>query len=472
VSDEGLSNVTKVILFPYLRQETGQGFLEGWPGVSNTESKQIELDGIRESPFLELVTSDTYAQDSMEQNNVVWLGDTIGKFHPTKGIGGQEETWCEAFGSLLRQVQMEHHCAGQASGSAVDNNINSTQMPTQNLALTVHIVDWADMHYHQRCHNVEHFVGQSHVQYHKRGRVEGRHWNPRTQWIERGNRKTFFALEGRPYHDIPLTVRTDTIEAIEYTLATHMHTSQPSPAADYDSAPGGIKLADRIERILPRPYDVICLWPLPNSTEAKHIGSEQEAKFRFKVSQVVHKIGEHHHLNYYVGLAGRATQHGRWGVMLEYIQMLLSSKIVVVTNRDQWEDHYRLMEALSSGALVMTDQWVQLPLGLKDGTSIIEFTSAQDLEYLIMYYLRRKKKRLKIAAEGRRVAMAYHRTWHRMEQIILGDIQTKCDETEGDTEEYRDCIYRVHVDNSVPTNCTELKQEFGTVLECLSWEQK
>jgi hypothetical protein len=57
---------------------------------------------------------------------------------------------------------------------------------------------------------------------------------------------------------------------------------------------------------------------------------------------------------------------------------MLDTKIVVVTQRDQREDHYRLNEALISGTMVMTDRMLALPIELESGTSIVEFTSADD----------------------------------------------------------------------------------------------
>ena len=76
-----------------------------------------------------------------------------------------------------------------------------------------------------------------------------------------------------------------------------------------------------------------------------------------------------------MGLAGNALQAGRRSVHSDYIQAMLNSKIVVVTQRDDWEDHYRLFEALVSGAMVMTDRMLSLPKGLENGVSIIEFQS-------------------------------------------------------------------------------------------------
>ena len=51
-----------------------------------------------------------------------------------------------------------------------------------------------------------------------------------------------------------------------------------------------------------------------------------------------------------------------------YVATMLQYKIVVVCQRDLWEGHYRLMEALAGGAMVMTDPMHPLPFRIEDGT--------------------------------------------------------------------------------------------------------
>jgi spore maturation protein CgeB len=106
--------------------------------------------------------------------------------------------------------------------------------------------------------------------------------------------------------------------------------------------------------------------------------------------------------------------------------MMLKSKIIVVSQRDGWEDHYRLMEAIVSGAMIMTDSMLSLPDGYQDGISIVEYDSARDLKDKVTYYLQHTSERQSIAAKGRRLAMTKHRSWHRMEELIFGTILTNC----------------------------------------------
>mmetsp|Transcript_196 Transcript_196/g.400 ORF Transcript_196/g.400 Transcript_196/m.400 type:complete len:132 (+) Transcript_196:195-590(+) len=118
---------------------------------------------------------------------------------------------------------------------------------------------------------------------------------------------------------------------------------------------------------------------------------------------------------------GRRSRPGRNSVQKEYVDTLTSTKIVVTSQRDRWEDHYRLMEALATGALVMTDPMSSLPRYLKDGESLVVYHSLAELKEKILYYLDHDDERLAIARKGHWIAMNHHRSWHGLERIIFGD---------------------------------------------------
>ena len=145
-------------------------------------------------------------------------------------------------------------------------------------------------------------------------------------------------------------------------------------------------------------------------------------------------------MNVFLGLKGIAKNAGRLGAQSAYIEGLLESKIVVVTQRDRWEDHYRLFEALVSGAMIMTDRMLSLPAGYQNGTSIVEFSSAESLVSLVRYYVAHDDERQAIARRGRELAMSRHRSWHRMEELIFGRIRSECSGPP--------CPYAVHSRNS------------------------
>ncbi len=109
-------------------------------------------------------------------------------------------------------------------------------------------------------------------------------------------------------------------------------------------------------------------------------------------------------------------------IQAEYIEKIGQCKIIVIAQRDEWEDHYRLMESLASGALVMTDSMVALPDGLQDKVNIVVYDNPKMLKELIRYYLdpTQKDERKKIASKGYKLAMGRHRCWHRLEELLFG----------------------------------------------------
>ena len=117
-------------------------------------------------------------------------------------------------------------------------------------------------------------------------------------------------------------------------------------------------------------------------------------------------------------------------VQFRYIEQILACKIVVITQRDEWEDHYRLMESLASGALVMTDSMVALPDGLVDKVNILIYDSPKMLKDLIKYYLspENKTERKRIASKGYKLVMGRHRSWHRLEELLFGRPLTNVDQ--------------------------------------------
>ena len=114
----------------------------------------------------------------------------------------------------------------------------------------------------------------------------------------------------------------------------------------------------------------------------------------------------------------------------QYVEQLIKAKVVVVAQRDEWEGHFRLFEALASGAMVFADKGLALPDGLKDKESIILYDSAKSLENLLLHYLspKQNKERLLIARKGWEVAIGRHRSWHRVEEVLYGKPLTQVDQ--------------------------------------------
>lgn len=348
-----------------------------WPfletGIRTAEHVHIELDGINQSSYLELST-DLKNFDP----NIVWLGD-IGCCEPWK-------IWCRQFAEVALKAQQERR---------------RRQLP---LHWPIFIIDFTDGIQLPHCGAVEAVVGASNVRYSTRS-LARRYFNEKMNWT-----KTYQVLDleqgGHSYLHTPLIVRTDTVASLAENLGTRGH----SLSSDIES--------------LERPVDVAHYWPVGDQSMVGTLNS----RLRTRIGDILEQLEKEKHLNFFLGLKGRGERTGRRGVNQEYIGGLLETKIVVVSQRDHWEDHYRLMEALIGGALVMTDRMVGLPAGLENGTSIVEFDSEESLRSLIVYYLDHEIDRQEIARRGRRVAMARHRSWHRMEEIVFGQALSNCDE--------------------------------------------
>lgn len=77
------------------------------------------------------------------------------------------------------------------------------------------------------------------------------------------------------------------------------------------------------------------------------------------------------------------------------------------------------MEALASGALVLTDPMNPLPSWYQDGVNIVVYRNLWQLKNYIRYYLNHDSERLKIAKAGFELAMSKHRSSHNMERLVL-----------------------------------------------------
>ena len=359
-----------------------------WPmlefNADNAESKQIEIDGVQQSPFLTMTTS-MFDFDP----NVVWVGDT--------GFAYGWSFWCGKFNELVVAAKQERAKRGLL------------------LQWPIFIVHFGDGPSLQRCHDVEASVGSDMVKYTQRSIVALRRWNETRQWVNPG-----YIIdmndEGKAYQHTSLVVRTDTIIALDQVLRER-NEALSSPI-------------EQLERVT----DLTQFWPAQVAGNDTTVGGV-ESKLRTRVSALIASMADNQKytahgkpLTVYVGLAGKPAFDGRQSVAKDYIEKLLNTKIIVITQRDAWEDHYRLFEGLISGAMVLCDRMLSLPDGLQNGTHLVEFTTESDFVQKALYYLEHDEERLSIAHEGRRVSMARHRSWHRMEEIIFGKPLSVCSE--------------------------------------------
>lgn len=100
---------------------------------------------------------------------------------------------------------------------------------------------------------------------------------------------------------------------------------------------------------------------------------------------------------------------------------MLEFKIIVVAQRDRYEDHFRLFEALISGAMVMSDQALAFPWGVVDHETVVVYKDFDELQQKVLYYLDHEDERLRIARAGRKLSLNHHRVWHRYNDLLLGN---------------------------------------------------
>mmetsp|Transcript_4242 Transcript_4242/g.10073 ORF Transcript_4242/g.10073 Transcript_4242/m.10073 type:complete len:571 (-) Transcript_4242:128-1840(-) len=240
----------------------------------------------------------------------------------------------------------------------------------------------------------------------KRGIVQNRYYDRNSKTIHKGEVapnqwKGTPTIYNQPVLQFPLSLRESFVMGIQNITS-------------------GMTIVPTDDRI--RPVDVGYFW---KSGDYSHYGF-----YRRDIAKVV-KTLHHSSLNKKKGTLMEnmveiayddAKDMEAGHVQVKHLEKLLQCKIVVVTQRDEWEDHYRLMESLASGALVMTDAMVALPEGFVDGVNIVVYESPKQLKELIRYYLKssNKKKRLQIATRGYQLAMGRHRCWHRLEELLFG----------------------------------------------------
>jgi hypothetical protein len=171
-----------------------------------------------------------------------------------------------------------------------------------------------------------------------------------------------------------------------------------------------------------RPIDVAIFW---NEGDVSHYGFLRRRVT--SIVQAMHKTKTGNRtIQAHVGAVGSNNNDQGVDIQLDYVDQLLDSKLVVVAQRDEWEDHLPLYDALASGALVLTDHMHTLPAGFSNKTNILVYDSPQSLKRLIRYYLHpnNSKKRKAIAKSGWKLATNRHRSFHRLEQVLFGKAMT------------------------------------------------
>jgi hypothetical protein len=249
----------------------------------------------------------------------------------------------------------------------------------------------------ESCPRVEVHFAKKRIRQAKRSIVDERYWNQTLNWVHTGKLI--------PNHNLlhaPLILPESFVDQINTATSS---------------------LRDGTKDIPDRDLDVAHFW---RDGDNSHYGF-----LRRKVASTITALNgtkvHGHRVRWLVkGINNSQTPEELYSIQSEYVRLLLSAKIVVVAQNDEWEDHAVLMEALSSGALVMTDDMLNAPWGLKNHSNVVMYDSPNSLERLVHYYLhpQNEQRRLAIAQKGWELAMIEHRSWTRMETLLFGKTYT------------------------------------------------
>jgi hypothetical protein len=195
-------------------------------------------------------------------------------------------------------------------------------------------------------------------------------------------------------------VRDDILSALEEEIVSYCNETRQCPTDNADWV-----------HDLPRPKDVAHFW---------NANLTRKAKARAVISQELGVLrGSYPNISIFTDFVGTRGKEGRQGVHTEYARALLEYKIVVLAQRDRYEDHYRLFEALISGAMVMTDPALCFPWGVVHNETIVVYRSVYEMRDQVIYYLQHDEERRRIAQAGRDLSLNHHLLKNRWEDLLL-----------------------------------------------------
>jgi len=379
----GISKPVKVRILLFDHASRSIRFRDGPNWAISDEVLNICMDGFSRSSHFELVGStivpdlETDPQFALpDDHNMTWIVD-------------------------MRRTILRH---GHTITRQLVHLVNNTLSLNPQASLRVVLMDYRDKFAaHTVCtkaaQELIQVLGVGNVRSVLRRVTVGRHWDEKTNfvkgsrwWKGHHDRKCFGSATLRTVY----TVRSDYASSIESNYKTRLSYGSKS------SCP-----ADTVRNV-----DVAHFWDVKNN-------SESYSNLRDQVTLMLRSL---HNYTILADFVSTAASGGRVGLSSNYTDALLSVKIVVVAQRDAWEDHYRLFEAIIGGALVFTDPMISLPYGLVHKENIIVYKSLDELKELLGYYLHpaRAGERLSIARRGYELATTQYRTYHWMEYLFFG----------------------------------------------------
>lgn len=403
-------------------------------------ARHLLQDGVAQSPLLQWT-------EEYHRTDVLML-DLL-------GAREEYDDWCEEITKQVKRI------------------LQQQQQQQQQRLLPLAVVDNRDYAVFSRCETLEALLLlqpssspsntiNNTLRYSYRSLVHKRRWLKQRQWVGVGTKVDPLTVDKRDvdhrssfdttiyeYKHRPIGVRTDIVLQIQDFL---------------QQSKSKLQLCHPIEDVYRRTIHASYFWDHQQHTR-------DDAHLRDTVYEQLEVFAnKHDSYDILLGVQGHNRALGRKQASPDYVAALLQSQIVVVAQRDEWEDHYRLQEAIVSGAMVMTDTMLGLPQGLVHGESVVVYSNIQELHDNLEYYLQHSEERIQIAKRGRRIAMSRHRSWHHMEEIVFGVPVTVCNKTHNDGGDAR-CPFVVHAKDinepcpPLPKSFLALHKENGAALE-------
>lgn len=370
------------------------------------EVLNICMDGLERSPHFELLNATTVPDFTLQPNfTLLETDDTV-------WIVDMRRMMINAAYSIGRQlVHLVRRTLEEKMADSGSRGRPSTRRAGPRI--TVVLMDFRDRIYAKKqctkaIKELIQILGEENVRIVLQQVVRGRYFDKEMNFPTRGTvwdcRRDVHCLGDLPIFHMPYVVRSDYAEAV-----TSFFPSFLPPEIRLNSQ-------DLTPSDTARPLDVAHFWKLQDNPEKSH------AMLRNKVTELLLALEGEKEWNVTATFVSAAATKGRSRVSSGYLEALLTTKIIVVAQRDRWVDHYRLFEAIIGGAMVMTDPMWGLPEGLVDKRSIIVYRSLDHLKELLEYYLdpSHEDERLSIARAGWTVAISRHRTTNWMERLFFG----------------------------------------------------
>ncbi|GAX19467.1 hypothetical protein FisN_19Hh041 [Fistulifera solaris] len=312
--------------------------------------------------------------------------------------------------------------AGLTSGSYCHRFVNLVKSARDRKRIVI-FVYWDDEpidHFYD-CYRATRLLDSTTIFRYKKSMVQGRQWNETMQFVDPGSAMKYGNWRehsGGPVRHIGGGVRSETVAGLKSILqgASIWEVERPVDVSHFWPVPGDsgrskmFPLKQSLIRVtrqrLPRIF--FSFW-------TSHVRND---RLRDAVSRVIHeKLSPTHEV--FVGLAGHFQPAARYSAQSDYLRKLAESKIVVVSQKDNLEDQNSLMEALVSGAMVMTDPMLTLPNELEHNVSVVVYHSLDDLVTKVQYYLEHEDERVAIAKTGYDIAMNQYRSWQLVERMVF-----------------------------------------------------